>query len=191
MTKPPFPLWTEEAQDAGFTDPAEIARRAGAFERTIRRRNLIEYAAGGIVFVLFFAAAVGALWIGEWAIASSFALILAGIALVVRNLARRAGNLERRPEEPCLVHLRRQYARQYAALRSVGAWYLAPLLPGLLLFYAVIAWKVSLVAGWREALSGIAGPFAVTFGVFAAILAANLLAARGLKRKLDALGTLD
>lgn len=187
MTRPPVPLWTDAARDAAFTDPAEARRRAGAFERTIRRRNLIEYAAGALVFALFFAGAVGALWIGEWAIAGSFALILAGIALVVRNLARRAGNLTRRPEEPCLVHLRRQYARQYIALRSVGTWYLAPLVPGLVLFYAVIAWKVSLVAGWREALSGIAGPFALTLALFGAILAANLLAARGLKRKIDAL----
>jgi len=191
MTRPPFPLWTDTAQDAAFTDPTEAEQRAGAFERTVRRRNMIEYAAGALVFVLFFASAVGAVWIGEWAIAGSFALILGGVVVVIRNLARRAGNLERRPEDPCLVHLRRQYARQYAALRSVGTWYLAPLLPGLILFYAVVAWKVSLVAGWGEALSGLAVPFGATIAVFAAILAANLWAARGLKQRLDALEDLE
>jgi hypothetical protein len=59
------------------------------------------------------------------------------------------------------------------------------------LFYAVIAWKVSLVAGWREALLGIAGPFALTLALFGAILAANLLVARGLKRKIDALDEVE
>lgn len=191
MSTPPLPQWTDAARDAVFSEPAECARRADRFERRIRIRNLVEYAAGALVLILFTASSVGAAWIGEWAIALSFALVVAGTLIVLRNLARRAGNLERRPEEPCRDHLRRQYRRQYQALRSVGSWYLAPFIPGLVLLYAVITWKVSAVAGWGEALSGIAGPAAATAGIFAAILAANLWAARGLRRDIDALDDLD
>lgn len=191
MTKPPFPLWTEEAQGAAFTDPAEIAHRAGAFERTIRRRNLIEYAAGGIVLVPAAIAAIAALWTGEYAFALSLGALAAGTVVVLRNLARRAGNLEQRPEEPCLDHLKRQYRRQYEALRTVPAWYVGPFVPGIMLLYGTVTWKTAEALGWRAAVEGMAVPVFATLAVGIAVVALNRWAARRIKRKLDALGTLD
>ncbi|WDA40645.1 hypothetical protein [Erythrobacter sp. BLCC-B19] len=190
MTTPPLPQWCDTAPDAAFTVPAECSRRADRFARRVRIRNGIEYAAGALVIVLFGAASVGAAIKGEGLIALSLALIVGGTLVILRNLARRAGNVERLPEEPCLAHLRRQYARQYAALRAVPVWYVGPLIPGCALLYASVAAGVAEVAGWRTALSGIAGPAAITFGIFAAIALLNLLAARGLKRQLDALDAL-
>ena len=45
--------WGALSPDSRFTDSAELALRAGVFERQIRRRNLIEFLAGAIVIVLF------------------------------------------------------------------------------------------------------------------------------------------
>lgn len=191
MTKPPFPLWTEEAQGAAFTDPAEIARRANAFERTIRRRNMIEYAAGGIVLVPAALAAIAAAWKGEYAFAFALGVLAAGIVVVLRNLARRAGNLDPHPEEPCLAHLERQYRRQYEALLSVPAWYVGPFVPGFVLLYGTVTWKTAEALGWRAAVEGMAVPVLATLAVGIAVVALNRWAARRIKRKLDALGKLD
>ena len=190
MTTPPLKQWCEAAPDAAFIAPADCSRRANRFARNIRIRNAIEYAAGGLVLVLFGSSSIGAAIKGEWLIALSLALVVGGTLVILRNLYRRASNLERQPEEPCLAHLRRQYAQQYAALRAVPSWYIGPLIPGCALLYIAVAAGVAEVAGWPNALSGIAGPAAVTFGIFAAIALLNLLSARGLKRKLDALDAL-
>lgn len=190
MTTPPLPEWCDAAPDAAFTAPVDCSRRADRFARIVRIRNMIEYAAGALVLVLFASASIGAGVKGEWLIALSLALVVAGTLVVLRGLYVRAGSLERLPEEPCLAHLRRQYARQYGALRAVPVWYIGPLIPGCVLLYVAVAAGVAEVAGWRDALSGIAGPAAITFGIFAGIALLNLIGARGIKRKLDALDAL-
>lgn len=190
MTTPPLPQWRDTASDAVFTAPADCSRMADRFARRIRIRNIIEYAAGAFVMVLFGSSSVGAAVRGEWLISLSLALIVGGTVLILRNLHRRGSNLARLPEEPCLAHLRRQYARQYDALRTVPAWYVGPLVPGCALLYLGVAAGVAENAGWGAALSGTVRPAAITFGIFAAIALFNLVVARGLKRKLDALEAL-
>lgn len=190
MTKPPLAEWCEAAPDAVFTAPSECSRLAGRFARRIRIRNGIEYAAGVLVIAMFGSAAIGAGTRGEWLIAAALALIVGGTLVILRSLHRRASNIERLPEEPCLAHLRRQYTRQYEALRAVPAWYIGPLVPGCALLYGAVAANVAEVAGWRSALSGIAEPVGITFGIFAVIALLNLVVARGLKRRLDALDAL-
>lgn len=190
MSTVPFPQWCDAARGAAFTPPTDCASRAETFERRIRRRNIIEYLAGAFVAVLFGASTVAAMVKGETLIAAALAAIVVGTGLVMWNLYQRASNLVRRPEEACLDHLRRQYAQQYKALRSIPKWYLAPLIPGIAMFYAVVTVKVAENAGWERALEGIAGPLAFTIAVFALVGAANWWAARILKRKLDALNAL-
>lgn len=190
MTTPPLPGWCEAAPDAAFTAPADCSRQADRFARRVRIRNGIEYAAGALVIALFGASSIGAAVKGEWLIGLSLALVVGGTLVILRNLHRRASNLEALPEEPCLAHLRRQYARQYEALRAVPAWYIGPLIPGCALLYIAVAAGVAEVAGWRAALSGIMQPAAITFGIFAAIALLNLVGARGLKRKIEALDAL-
>lgn len=191
MTHPPFPGWTDAAHDSTFADPAEIKERTAGFTKTIRRRNMIEYAAGGIVLVPAALASVAAAWTGEYAFALALGTLAAGIVIVLRNLHRRAGNLERRPEEPCVVHLRHQYRRQYEALRSVPAWYIGPLVPGFLLLYGTVTWKSAEALGWRAALEGMALPVLATLAGGAFIVLLNRWAARGIRRKLDALDEME
>ena len=190
MTLPPFPAWQNTASEAEFSDPAACAARASKFERTIRRRNLIEYAAGALVIVLFAASSAGAMIKGEWMIALSMALTVVGAVVVMWGLHRRASNLARHPEDPCVLHLRRQYERQYEALRDVPKWYLGPLIPGVALFYISVTLGTAKVTGWAEALDGMVWPVAATVGLFGAIALANRIAARSLKKKIDEIDAL-
>lgn len=190
MSLPPFPAWQNAASEASFSDPAACAARASKFERTIRRRNLIEYAAGALVIVLFAASSAGATFRGEWLIALSMALTVVGAGFVMWGLHRRASNLDRRPEDPCVLHLRRQYERQFEALRDVPKWYLGPLVPGMALFYISVTLGTAEVTGWAAAMDGILWPVAATVGLFGAIALANWIAARSLKKKIDEIDAL-
>lgn len=190
MNRPPIPGWHDEGRDAAFSDPAACNARATAFERKIRRRNFIEYAAGVLVTVLFGGSALGAIAKGEVLITAGLLTIIVGVWVALWNLRQRGSNLERRPEEPCLDHLKRQYRRQYEALRAVPLWYIGPMVPGVALFYFGVAEGVARTLGWSEALSGLAKPVAISFGIFAAIALANVVAARMIRRKIAELDTL-
>ena len=190
MSTPPFSFWTAAASEATFTDPAACAARASKFERQIARRNRRERLAGwgqlpfwGL-FAAFFA------WQGEWPVALSALLVAAGVVVVMWNLRRRAENLTRRPEEPCLAHLARQYRHQHDALVSVPAWYIGPLLPGIVTFFAAVTAGVAERRGWETALEGLMVPASFVFGVLIVVAILNLVAARQLKRELDRLETL-
>jgi hypothetical protein len=178
MSNSPFSLWAAAASDATFTDPVACAARANAFERRIARRNRLERIAGWGQLPVWGGMAAFFLWAGEWLTGLSLLLCGAGVLMVLRNLARRADNLPARPEEPCLAHLERQYSQQLKALRSVPQWYVGPLVPGTLAFFAAVTARVAETRGWQAALEGIAVPFGATFGLFIVVIAINRFAAR-------------
>ncbi len=178
MSNAPFPLWTAADADAAFTDPAACAARASAFERTIKRRNRRERSAGWIQLPVWAGLAGFFLWQGEWLTGISLLLCGAGVLVVLRNLARRAGNLPALPEEPCLAHLERQYSHQRKALESVPLWYVGPLVPGTLAFFAAVTFRTAQNKGWSAAIDGALSPFGITFGVFLAVILLNRFAAR-------------
>jgi general stress protein CsbA len=190
MSRPGLEGWATLAADAQFAAPEACSARATRFERTIRRRNGIEYAAGVMVIALFGAGAVAAFAIGEWLLALGPLMVIAGALVLMANLRRRGSNLERRPEDSCAAHLRRQLAHQCAALRSVPVWYIGPLVPGVLVFLGTVAFKVAQQAGWSVALAGMAGPAAAVLGIFAAVIALNLWAASRLDRQISELDNL-
>ncbi|MEM7781580.1 MAG: hypothetical protein AAF697_14425 [Pseudomonadota bacterium] len=190
MTQSPFPLWQDQLADADFTNPAASAARVSQFERKIRRRNALEYLAGGFVGVAFLVSAVAAVAAEEWLFASGMALSATGVLVLLWGLKRRASNLVRRPEDACLTHLRWQYQRQYDALRAVPLWYIGPLVPGMTLFYFAVLAESAEHLGWSAAVEELARPAGTTIAVFVGVALLNLWAARGLKRdiaKLDKL----
>jgi len=190
MSLPPLTAWLDAGKDASFSDPAACAARASKFERSIRLRNSIEYSAGGLMTLLFGASAVAAMFRSEWMIGISMFITMIGITTVMWNLRRRGSNLVRRPEDPCVVHLRSQYVRQFEALRAVPRWYLGPLIPGMALLYVSIMISVAEVTGWQQALRGIAWPVAATVALFGAIALINWIAARSIRRKIEAIDAL-
>lgn len=191
MNSSPIDLWITQLPDARFTDPAQCRERAARLARTVRLRNILEYAAGGLALVLFAGLSAGALVKQEGLIAAAGALCAVCVAVVLWQLHARASLNPPRPEQSCLDHLRGQYHRQYTALRSVPQWYLGPPALGLGALYAAIAARVADTLGWAHTLEGMAWPILATLGVFAAIAALNLWAARSLRQHLDALDRLD
>lgn len=190
MNAPPLPGWQEAAKDAAFSEPVDCAQRITKFERTIHVRNIIEYGAGALVTVLFGATAVAAQIKGEVLIAIASLAIVVGVWVALWSLRKRASNLARLPEDACLTHLRRQYQHQQAALAAVPRWYIAPMVPGVMLFCFAIIAGVAEVHGWSKAIAGTLPYFAIVVGIFAAVAGANWLGARALKRKIEELDAL-
>lgn len=180
-------FWTGNAVEARFSDPAACARRATRFERTVRRRNLVEGAAGALVITLFACGALAAASIREWAFAAAGLLVVAGAGFILWHLFRHGSNLPRRPEDDCRSHLLGQLARQRDLLRRVPLWYLAPLIPGIVAVYGITVAKVAATQGWETALAGVWQPFAATMAFFVFVAWLNLWAARRLAREISAI----
>nr|WP_298927790.1 hypothetical protein [uncultured Erythrobacter sp.] len=190
MSTTPFPQWCEAAPEAEFSPPGDCAERANAFERRIKRRNLFEYLAGLLIFAVCGPGAMFAFGKGEFLIAISLVLMMIGTGIVMWNLHKRGSNLVRRPEDPCLTHLRRQYQRQYEALRSVPKWYLGPLVPGMAMFYFVSVAKSAEIDGWAAATSGAMVPVLATIALFGGVALLNWRGANVLKGKMASLDDL-
>lgn len=187
MTEDRFRFWTERALTATFSEPGECETRATAFERTVRRRNMMEYAAGALVIVLFGALGVMFASAGEWLIAATNIAMVSAAIFVIAKLQRDGSVQARLPEQSCRDHLRGQLARQRDLLRGVPKWYLAPFLPGLLGFYIVITAKVAEHQGWDAAVEGVWLKVAGTLAFFVFIAWLNLHAARKIDREIGAL----
>jgi Flp pilus assembly protein TadB len=116
----------------------EIQRRARRFEKRIDRRNLREYAGAaiGIAAYTFYIFIFHSLMVRAGSV-----LVIAGVLYVVVQLYRRAssGSL---PEDlgvaASIEFHRRELVRQRDMLRSVWRWYIAPIVPGLVVFSAGI-----------------------------------------------------
>ncbi|MXP09550.1 hypothetical protein [Pseudoblastomonas halimionae] len=182
-----FTFWTAREETAQFSAPGECAKRATRFERTIRNRNLVEFVAGGLVLVMFGAAAIGALAYGLWDFGAAFLAGFIGVGFVLWHLHSAGSNLARQPESDCRTHYRRQLDRQRQLLESVPLWYLAPMLPGILGVYGAVGFRVARNQGWHTALEGIGLPLAGTVVFFAFVAWLNRATARGLAREIDRL----
>jgi uncharacterized membrane protein (DUF485 family) len=178
MTDPLFDRWTAEGADARFTQADELVRKRTEFERRIRRRNLIEYAAGGFMVPVFAWLAWNTARAGEMVVTLGWLLSIAGMAVVLTSLYHRASNLPHRPEVDCRSHLRSQLEHQRQALASVPRWYLAPLVPGVALVLVGSTLPMARDLGWGVALAGIAVPAAIVGAIFAGIAWLNRRAAR-------------
>ncbi|WP_375291329.1 hypothetical protein [Qipengyuania sp.] len=182
-----FDGWNAIATDAAFDDPQRCAARATRFERTIRRRNLIEFAAAGLIIPLFATGAIAAGYIGMWGMVAGCTMIIAGTLAIIGWLFKDGLNLRREPEVSCRDHLRAQYVRQRDLLRAVPKRYLAPLLPGMAAIYATVIVGVAQTRGWTVAIQGVWAPMAGTVAFFAFVAWLNLRAARGLEGQIASL----
>jgi len=180
-------IWRAVGSADGFTEPEELKSRMSMFERRIRRRNMFEYAAGGMLLCFEIPAFAMYVSLGETLMAGAMLLMVVGTLLVLLNLYRRASMQRRRPEEDCRSHLVAQYRRQAEALRTVPLWYIGPLLPGVLGVYGMVAAKAVGTVGAGEILADMGLPFGATLAFFGFVIWLNLRAARGLKQQADAL----
>lgn len=130
---------------------AFVREQSAAFEKKIRRRDLLETLAVVVVAAFFGYELVTAT---SWLVRAGAALVIAGGAFVVWWLhrARRAGP-DRAGDRPVAEQLRAQRERldiQIRLLKSVLWWYLAPLAAGAVLFavgQGTPVWSTALTLG--------------------------------------------
>ena len=174
-------LWQSQPVEGTKMSIEELRRRAGKFERRVRRRNLREYVAS-----LIAAGLMGYFYVGAHDVASrvTFALFIAAMVWIVVAL-HRMGSAKRTPVDmdTLTTHqfYRAELERQLAVVKNVWWWYLAPLVPG------CIACTVSYVikphhAGAWAGLIFMNALFAVSFY---AVWKLNMRAARCLERMIN------
>ena len=175
----------QSAPAAGAIPSIEALRaRSSRFRRRIARRNAIEYAAGALVIAVFGAYVVFGPGL-PLKVAS--AMLVAATVYVLWQLHRRASAL---PDEgargrmPLLEYQRAELVRQRDALDTVFSWYLAPFIPGMLLFFTGPLLMTPIDA-WVMPPLRVIGSLAVIAGVFTGIWYLNKVAARHLARKIE------
>lgn len=176
-------LWQEQPATPRHFDADELRRNAQRFERGIRWRNLREYVACALVAA---AAIYFAVVIDEPVTQLGCLVLLAGTAIAAWQLHRRTAIDMRDPTRfaaPSAAYYRDELCRQRDALRSVGWWYVLPLLPGpeLMLLGRHLAGHLP-IAGPRNFAVFLLMPVVALL-----VLLLNRLGARQLQRRIDAL----
>lgn len=173
---------------AGF-DPQEVRARAAAFARRIRHRNVREIVAGAVVVLagvrIAYRAHTLLVTLGGASMAIGAAFVTASILLRARNLASPPSDA---PTRDVLAYERAQLERQARLLERVWVWYLAPLVPSVVLIYADVLSR-ALAEGRPLALP--LGRALATLLVFVLIGWMNGRAARALRARMPALGSVD
>ncbi|MGH8121814.1 MAG: hypothetical protein ACREPT_03495 [Rudaea sp.] len=170
-------VWRNQHAPAMVLAPAELRAHFDRFERRIARRNLIEYLAGAFVI----AANGFDLWLfPDWPTRAACLLIIAGVLILMHQLRSRTSvraDTNDRLGLPAVVYFRSELVRQRNALRSVGLWYVLPLLPGTELFF----WAR------RAAMSATTGAWVYWLfpAVALAVILLNLHGARRVQREID------
>ena len=164
----------------------EMRTRASAFQRKVRRRNLVEYIASGFVVIVFG-------WYATWPVPATplwpiaNIMIIIGVMVVVWNLHRlaRAATPPSGASATSLIDFQRaELTRQRDALKSVWLWYIGPVVPGLVL------WLVAMGIGTADhapgrTIANLAGTAVVAALVFGGIILLNLLGAARLQRQIE------
>ena len=172
-----------QTTDAAPIGIDEIRNCALRFERSIRRRNLQEYAACALVIAMFSVY----FWAADGPWTRTGALLVVASSLYVVYQMRRRGSLVPAPADaPFVDTYCADLERQRDALQSVWRWYLLPPVPGLVVF--AVGLEVDYPPGnWIfltiYLLAGAA--------LFFAILALNRYASHQLQHEIDKLHDLQ
>ncbi len=176
-------LWKSQPAATLALSDQDLLQYASKFQRTIRRRNIGEYAAAVLV-VLVFAFYMWTFPTMLMQIGSGMTILACIFAVV--QLHRRA-SAQALPGAnaamPTLAFHRQELVRQRDALRSVWAWYVAPFIPGVIVF----RWGVETELGADAPFARGALANTIIAGVFVIAVLVNFYAARKLQRQIDKL----
>lgn len=166
---------------------ADIHARADAFQARVRTRNWIEYIAAAFVIG-------GFLWM---AITMPSPIIKAGALLIalgaayvcwkLYQLGRAASKAEMDAAQSLADFHRAELVRQGDALRTVWRWYLAPFVPGMLVFLAGVSFTEANPAPFPARLAVFLAGAGMMAAVFAVIWWINALAVKKLDAEIAAL----
>lgn len=185
MSDPIVTLWTAQHADARAPSPAELTERARMLRHRVWRRDATEYAAGALAAGVFG-------WMGvvspDWGVRIACLVQIAGLIVVMRNLwTRRPVDDPAALDRDALSHLRALLTAQRDVLASVGRWYIAPMLPGMILFLGAVSRVTATNTGWGPALVVAALATAIVCGVVYGVLRLNRHAARTIDAQIAAL----
>ena len=164
---------------------ATIRSKSLKFQTKVRRRNIREYAAAVLA-----AAGYGAyiIYLPNVLQKIGSAVVILGVLAVVYWLHKQGSSKEVPVDssaQDCLDFHRQELTRQRDLLRQVGSRYLAPLIPGLVIFFA---------GTWMQVVENARGAVVMTLtlvlcaAVFGGVYWLNVRAAKKLEQELDALG---
>lgn len=130
-------LWQDGGAALAPMPLDEIKRRATCFGDGIRRRNRREYGAAVVVVAIF---ALYAIFLPEPLLKLGSLLVIAGALIVAWQLSRRTSRTDPDAEaQDVRGYYRARLVREEHMLAHIGRWYLAPFMPGLLVFLAGLA----------------------------------------------------
>jgi hypothetical protein len=183
----PQRIWQSQPVEDVKMSAEVIRKRANKFEKKILWRNVGEYAGGLVTAVplaYFFAKADQVLF------RIAFGLFIAGMAWVAFQLHRK-GSAKRMPTalgtSSCLQFFRAELERQRDVVSNVWPWYLAPLVPGFVVYTVAYTLASPSPASW----AGLALLDAIVAALFVAVWKMNQRAARCLQRMIDELYAAD
>lgn len=167
---------------------ADVHLHAQRFQSRIRSRNMIEYGAAVFVVAAF---AWMAVTIPEPIVRVGAALIILGALYVcwkLNELGRAAtrSELDAGAQSWATFH-RAELTRQRDALRTVWSWYLAPFVPGMLVFLAGVSFTEANPAPLAARLVVFLAGAGLMAAVFAAVAWINAQAVKKLDAQIAAL----
>jgi hypothetical protein len=181
-------LWTQQTQEPFTMSLADVHLHAQKFQSRVRLRNTMEYVAAAFVVVFF---AWTAVTVPEPIVQVGAGLIMAGALYVCWQLYRlgRAatrGELDAGAQSWAAFH-RGELVRQREALRTVWSWYLAPFVPGMLVFLAGVSFTDANPAPLPARLAVFLAGVGMMAAVFAVIAWINALAVKKIDAQIAAL----
>ena len=181
--RPPQQLWQSQPVEGIQMSPGAIRKRSGKFESTILWRNRREYVGALIPAVLF---AFSFAKTHDILFRIAFGTLIAGLAFMVFHLHQR-GSARTLPEtlgaSTCVQFFRGELERQRDLVANVWLWYLAPLVPGFVLYTAAYGRALP----YPVNLAGMVWLDGIVAAVFFFVWKLNQRAARSLQRLIDEL----
>jgi len=181
LQNPVQKIWQDQPVEGIKMSAEEIHKRAGRFERKIRFRNVREYVASLIAVGLLgysFLTAHGLLF------RTTFALFIAGMVWIVVQLHRKGAAKSMPTGVDTLTSLRfyrAELERQLDVVSNVWSWYLAPLVPGFVVYTVGYAITFPRPAAW----AGLAFMDLIVAALFFVVWKMNIRAARCLQRMIN------
>lgn len=181
-------LWTQQTLEPFTMSLGDVHLHAQRFQSRIRSRNMIEFGATAIVVVAF----------GWIATIVPYPIVQIGAALIISGALYACWQLFRLGRSATRYELnagaqswaafhRAELTRQREALRTVWRWYLAPFLPGMLVFLAGVMFSTANPLPLPERLATFLAGLAIMAGVFAVSAWLNAQAVKRLDAELAAL----
>ena len=177
-------LWSSQTTEGFTMSLDEIRSRSAKLQHTVHNRNLREYAAAVFVVIIF---GCYTWFLPNLVVKAGSVLIILGTLVVIWQLHKR-GSAQTSPigvsvREHITFH-RRELIRQRDALQSVAIWYLAPFVPGLVVFLFGLSLQAPSTWLALVTLGAAAGFCALVFGL---VWMLNRWAGAQLQKQIDAL----